>query len=221
MPRPRINPSWTQAGGQPSHVMQHLSLSDDPQRIWSANIGSGSGQLVRLLAPPVVGDGVVFTDPRSVRAGARILWSLKNTMAALESDQFLSVYAHDYDEYRLSLGLPDGSRDFEVDRTIALEANFEALNGIDFQKGCFVGQEVTARTKYRGLVKKRLVPVSIDGSLPAPDTPILLGDKEVGRMRSGADGLGIAMLRLEAIDPTSGPLHAGDARIVPAIDDRT
>ena len=167
------------------------------------------------------GDGVVFTDPRSVRAGARILWLLKTTMAALESDQFLSVYAHDYDEYRLSLGLPDGSRDFEVDRTIVLEANFEALNGIDFQKGCFVGQEVTARTKYRGLVKKRLVAVSIDGSLPAPDTPILLGDKEVGRMRSGADGLGIAMLRLEAIDPTSGPLHAGDARIVPAIDDRT
>ena len=61
LPRPRINADWPQAGGQPTHVMQHLSLSDDPQRIWSTDIGSGSGSLVRLLAPPVVGGGVVYT----------------------------------------------------------------------------------------------------------------------------------------------------------------
>ncbi len=70
LPRPRINPAWPQAGGQPSHVMQHLSLSDNPQLIWSANIGSGSGRLVRLLAPPVVGDGAIYSLDAKGRVSA-------------------------------------------------------------------------------------------------------------------------------------------------------
>ena len=70
LPRPRINADWPQAGGQPTHVMQHLSLSDDPQRIWSADIGSGSGRLVRLLAPPVVGDSAVYTLDAKGRVSA-------------------------------------------------------------------------------------------------------------------------------------------------------
>lgn len=70
LPRPRINATWPQAGGQPTHVMQHLSLSDDPQRIWSADIGSGSGKLVRLLAPPVVGDSAVYTLDAKGRVSA-------------------------------------------------------------------------------------------------------------------------------------------------------
>ncbi len=70
LPRPHINTDWPQAGGQPTHVMQHLSLSDDPQKIWSTDIGSGSGNLVRLLAPPVVGDGTVYTLDAKGRVSA-------------------------------------------------------------------------------------------------------------------------------------------------------
>lgn len=70
LPRPRINTDWPQAGGQPTHVMQHLSLGDDPQKIWSTDIGSGSGKLVRLLAPPVVGDGTVYTLDAKGRVSA-------------------------------------------------------------------------------------------------------------------------------------------------------
>ncbi len=70
LPRPRINADWPQAGGQPSHVMQHLSLGDDPQRVWSTKIGSGSGKLVRLLAPPVVGGGAVYTLDAKGRVSA-------------------------------------------------------------------------------------------------------------------------------------------------------
>src|SRR5262249_3416018 len=106
----------------------------------------------------------------------------------------------DYDRLRLSLGVPDGSRDLPVDRAILLENGFDELHGIDWQKGCYMGQELTARTRYRGLVRKRLLPVEVEGPLPAPGTPVMAGDKEVGQMRSGGDGLGLALLRLEHLD---------------------
>src|SRR3546814_10811714 len=73
-----------------------------------------------------------------------------------------------YERRRVALGLPDGSRDLAVEKTVLLEAGFEELGGVDFDKGCYMGQELTARTKYRGLVKRRLLPVRNAGPLPAP-----------------------------------------------------
>ena len=69
----------------------------------------------------------------------------------------------DWDRHRLALGLPDGSRDLEPEKTVLLEAGFDELNGVSWTKGCYMGQELTARTKYRGLLKRRLVPVAVDG----------------------------------------------------------
>ena len=73
---------------------------------------------------------------------------------------------------RLSLGIPDGSRDLIVEKSILLESGFDELRGVDWQKGCYVGQELTARTKYRGLIKKRLFPVTIAGPSLAPGSLI-------------------------------------------------
>ena len=98
-----------------------------------------------------------------------------------------------------------------------LEAGFDELHGVSWTKGCYMGQELTARTKYRGLVKRRLVPVAVDGALPAPGTPVLRDGAEVGTMRSGRDGSGLAVLRLEALDAT---LTCGEARLT-ARDART
>jgi folate-binding protein YgfZ len=120
--------------------------------------------------------------------------------------------ADDYDRLRLSLGVPDGSRDLPVEKAILLENGFDELHGIDWQKGCYMGQELTARTKYRGLVRKRLLPVEIEGPLPAPGTPVMAGDKEAGEMRSGADGLGLALLRLEHLEDG---LRCGESRLKP------
>ena len=78
-----------------------------------------------------------------------------------------------------------------------------------------MGQELTARTKYRALIKKRLMPVEIDGPAPAPGTRILRDGKEVGTMRSSVDALGLALLRLEALKNDAGPLIAGEAKLVP------
>ena len=103
-----------------------------------------------------------------------------------------------YDRHRLALGVPDGTRDLVPEKSILLELGFDELNGVDWRKGCYVGQELTARTKYRGLIKKRLFPVRIDGPAPEPGTMVTLDGKDAGEMRSARDGAGLALLRLEA-----------------------
>ena len=131
------------------------------------------------------------------------------------SDAPLTVTAsfEDWDRWRLALGLPDGSRDMESEKTTLLEAGFDELHGVSWTKGCYMGQELTARTKYRGLLKRRLMPVRVEGPLPSPGTPVLHGGTEVGTMRSGRDELGLALLRLDALGV---PLTCGQATLHPA-----
>ncbi|GIR53264.1 MAG: hypothetical protein CM15mP62_07350 [Rhodospirillaceae bacterium] len=65
---------------------------------------------------------------------------------------------------RIGLGIPDATYDLQQNKTILLEAGFDELNGISWDKGCYMGQELTARTKYRGLIKKRLMPCKVVGT---------------------------------------------------------
>jgi folate-binding protein YgfZ len=97
---------------------------------------------------------------------------------------------------KLRLGVP-GPKDWGVDRTYPIEANFDLLNGIDFQKGCFVGQETTSRMKRRGVIKNRMLPLVFDGPAPAPGTEVLAGDLRAGEVLSGAAGRAIALVRLD------------------------
>ncbi len=161
--------------------------------------------------------GIAYVDPRLPELGARLLLPREAGLAPLERAGFAAVDAGAYDRFRLALGIPDGSRDLPVEKAILLESGFEELNGVDWQKGCYIGQELTARTKYRALIRKRLMPVAIDGPLPPPGTKVMLGEEEAGEMRSGRDGLGLALLRLEALDEAAAgaPLTAGDARLTP------
>lgn len=165
-------------------------------------------------AAPFAG-GVAGVDPRLAEAGVRI-WAPRDGLADVLTRMGLAQgTARDYDRHRLALGLPDGSRDMVVEKSLPLECGFEELNGVDFKKGCYMGQELTARTKYRGLVKKRLMPVRIDGGPPPdPGTPIMHGDREAGEMRSGADGTAIALIRLEYLAETAS-FTAGDTRVIP------
>jgi len=114
----------------------------------------------------------------------------------------------------LKLGIPDGNRDVIVDRGILLECGFEELNAIDWNKGCYVGQELTARTRYRGLVRKRLIPVCIQGQTPGFQSPVLQNGLEVGEMRTVKGEWGIAMIRLEALSKPQS-FHAGSATLIP------
>ena len=165
-----------------------------------------------------VGGGVVFVDPRTAAAGLRAVLPKDMGADTLSAHGFVAVNSADYDRQRIVLGLPDGSRDMLVEKSLLLECGFDELNGIDWQKGCYLGQELTARTRYRGLVKKRLLPVAVEGELPPPGTPILLNGKEIGEIRSGVDGLAMASFRLEglaAIADAGGSVAVGDARVTP------
>jgi folate-binding protein YgfZ len=153
-------------------------------------------------------DGIVVADPRLEAAGWRIL-----APAPLAAD----ADALDYDRHRLALGLPDGSADMEAEKSVLLEAGFDELHGVSWSKGCFMGQELTARTRYRGLVKRRLIPVeAAGGPLPPRGTPLTdAAGAEVGEMRSGRDGIGLALLRIDALD--RAPFAAGGAALTPRI----
>ena len=168
-----------------------VALADAPH--WHVHAAWG--------APPTVPpDALAAPDPRLPGAGWRIL-----SHAPLPATGTLA----DWQAHRLALGLPDVA-DLEADRSILLEAGFDELHGVSWSKGCYMGQELTARTKYRGLIKRRLVPVRVDGPLPPPGSAIFRDGAEIGTMRSGQGGRGMALLRLEAM---TGALDCAGARL--------
>ncbi len=155
--------------------------------------------------PDAIAGAIMAPDPRLPEAGSRIIAAAPLPASAGEAD---------WDEHRLALGLPDGSRDLEAEKSVLLEAGFDELHGISWNKGCYLGQELTARTKYRGLVKRRLVPVGIDGDLPEPGAAVSAAGREVGAMRSGRGRLGLALLRVEALGQS---LSCGGATLTPRV----
>lgn len=146
-----------------------------------------------------IGGGVCYVDPRYGGIGARALIP-RGALEELLAAGFEKVEAGLHDYTRLCLGLPDGSRDLAVDKALPMENGFDALHGIDWNKGCYVGQEMTARMRYRATRRRQLLPVEITGSAPAPGTPIMQGEKEAGEMRSSSDGIGLALLRIDALE---------------------
>jgi folate-binding protein YgfZ len=146
-------------------------------------------------------------DPRLPNAGTRIL-----------SNRPLATNAtpDEWQAHRLQLGLPDGTRDLEAEKTVLLEAGFDELSGVSWTKGCYMGQELTARTKYRGLVKRRLFPVQFDGTPAPPGALILQNNREVGTMRSAMGTIGLALLRLDSLD---GPLICEGVKLTPTAPD--
>ena len=198
---------------------------------WQVAIIYGSGAFTALGLPAeagasvAFGAGVVFVDPRLPALGARAILPKAEAEALLIAAGLTPGDASAYDRLRLSLGIPQSPIDLIPEKSILLESGFDELHGVDWQKGCYMGQELTARTKYRGLVRKRLLPVTVSGPAPAPGTSVMAGNKEVGEMRSlAADGsIGLAMLRLEALEALrSGgvvTLQAGEASISPLLPD--
>ncbi|MDA1088697.1 MAG: folate-binding protein [Proteobacteria bacterium] len=189
-----------------------VSLADQSQDLAVAAIfGEGSADATL--------EGIaVYADPRLAKAGVRCILSKGDAETILEKAGFTATDPADYDRLRLSLGLPDASRDLIPEKSILLENGFDELNGIDWNKGCYMGQELTARTKYRGLVKKRLMPVTFDGPPPEPGTPVMQGDKEAGEVRSCQTteygGLGLALIRLDALKDAA-ELIAGGVNVTP------
>lgn len=116
-----------------------------------------------------------------------------------------------WDSHRIRLCVPDGSRDMAVERDTLLDCNIDRLGGVAFDKGCYVGQEITARMNYRGLVKKRLYAVEWAGEPPLAFTDIYVGETLVGQMRSACGAVGLAQLKIEAVE---GGLKGADFTVL-------
>lgn len=159
---------------------------------------------------------ISFVDPRLDVMGVRVIAATGQARELLAARGFTEAPFGDYESLRLSLGIPDGSRDLQVDKALLLENGFDELNGVDWKKGCYMGQELTARTKYRALIRKRLFPVKIEGTLPDPGAPVLLDGLEVGEVRSGVGDRALALLKVEAARGGRA-LVAGDAQVTPEI----
>jgi len=136
-------------------------------------------------------EGAFCPDPRLPELGLRGYGAKPPAGAAIVDEEA-------YEAHRLALGVP-GPADWGSDRTYPIEANFDLLGGIDFKKGCFVGQETTSRMKRRGQVKTRMLPIAFNGAPPVPGAEVLNGTLRAGEVRFGLAGRAIALLRLDRI----------------------
>lgn len=163
----------------------------------------GKGTLLGLDLPPEVGaafprwGGKIYVDPREIHIGARGILPISEAPSDMFQD-FEETPFETYDIFRLNLGLPDGSRDMALERAIPLECGLDDLNAIGWDKGCYLGQELTARTKHRGLVRKRYFPVTFEGPAPSFGEKVTLEEQDVGEMLSSCAQQGLIRLRLEA-----------------------
>lgn len=144
-----------------------------------------------------------FRDPRDEGLG----WRRITRRAALAQGDDA------YDARRIKLGVPAGGRDFVYGETFPHEANLDRLHGLDFKKGCYVGQEVVSRVEHRGLARKRVVRVAYDGEAPPAGVEIFSGGVALGVMGTSRDGHGLAMVRLDRLAETGPEAQAGAARL--------
>lgn len=149
---------------------------------------------------------LAFADPRNAELGTRILIpeDLKQKLSDLIGAEL--VDAADYEAHRIALGVPRGGLDFMYSDAFPHETNMDRLAGVDFDKGCYVGQEVVSRMQHRGTARTRSVKVLLEDSSPEAGVSVMAGDKSVGTMGSSAQGKGIALVR---IDRVADALDAG------------
>src|SRR5882724_5603814 len=143
--------------------------------------------------------GLCTADPRLPELGARCLLPphLAGAAAADLGAELLEPAA--YEAHRIALGVPRGGLDFIYGDAFPHETDMDQLAGVDFDKGCYVGQEVVSRMEHRGTARTRIVPVIMEGFPPEAGIPVMAGDKQIGTTGSGTDGCGLAMLRLDRL----------------------
>lgn len=151
---------------------------------------------------------MAFPDPRLPALGFRAIAPRSQLPAPNAS-------LADYHAHRLALGVPD-SADLAPDTMFALDVGLEELNGVNFKKGCYIGQEVTARMKHRGTARRRVLIAESKGALPVPGTPLLSAGQDLGNLMTGQRNLALALVRLDrlaAAETTRAPITAGGTEV--------
>jgi folate-binding protein YgfZ len=160
--------------------------------------------------------GLVYPDPRHAGLGWRVVLPTDGAEAALVGAGAKIVGEENWQGRRIALGLPEGGKDFVYGDTFPHEADMDLLGGVDFHKGCFIGQEVVSRVERRDVARKRIVPVAFESAAPEAGIEIRIGDRAVGYMGSAAGRLGLALLRLDRVAEAmkeGGKLVAGGVEL--------
>lgn len=181
-----------------------VEIAEDPSFAVAASWG----------APPKLPEGAIaHADPRLPALGLRVLFpaneDARNLGCALASED-------EYHAHRIALGVPEGGRDYAFGDAFPHEAMFDQLAGVDFNKGCFVGQEVVSRMEHRGTARKRIVGVEGEGPLPSSGTEITAGGAPIGTLGSVSGSSGLALLRLDRAEEAKAagqPLRAGEVTV--------
>ena len=142
-------------------------------------------------AEPASVEGLLYADPRDPRLGWRAI--LPRPIAAAVGTE----HVNEYEGLRIAVGAPKGGLDFAYADAFPHDANFDLLHGVDFDKGCYVGQEVVSRMKHRGTARKRVARVKLAGPAPAPGTPVMDRELAVGALGSSSGREALALLRLD------------------------
>ena len=165
-----------------------------------------------------IGQGLCYADPRLPALGTRCMLPPHRAANAAGALGATLADAAAYEAHRIALGVPRGGSDFLYGDAFPHEADMDQLHGVDFDKGCFIGQEVVSRVEHRGTARTRVIPVAFDGPPPEAGAPVTAGEASVGMMGSAAAGRGLAALRLDRVTDAlaSGtPLIAGGITIRP------
>jgi folate-binding protein YgfZ len=171
--------------------------------VWGADAATRLGFDPKVEA---AGKGVLtnalcaFVDPRIAALGVRLIYPASVPVdTEFARHGFSDATPADYAAHRLELGIADAT---EIGGEICypLEANFEVLHGVDFKKGCYVGQELTARMKLKGQLRKRILPVTSTAPLPPPGTAVTADGREIGPLIASCGTQGLALLRLDHLE---------------------
>jgi folate-binding protein YgfZ len=143
--------------------------------------------------------GLTYADPRLPALGFRVMIPPHRAAAAASELGAALVSAEDFEAHRIALGVPRGGLDFAYGDAFPHEADMDQLGGVDFAKGCFIGQEVVSRIEHRGTARTRAVALRYEGATPESGAPITAGERQIGTMGSAARGRGIALVRLDRV----------------------
>ncbi len=170
------------------------------------NLSDSLGVLAAWDGDPAITPDLAFADPRNAALGWRIVVPAEFAQKVADLIGADLVDASAYEAHRIASGVPRGGLDFMYGDAFPHETNMDRLHGVDFDKGCYVGQEVVSRMQHRGTARTRTVRVILEGPSPEPGTAILAGDKPVGTIGSTAGRNGLALIR---IDRAADALQAG------------
>jgi folate-binding protein YgfZ len=186
-------------------LADRLSIYKLRAKVTIENLSGEFGVLTAWDGEPLMKLDLAFADPRDARLGWRILLPAELADKAAGAIGARMVEETAYDAHRIALGIPHGGPDFAYSDAFPHDANMDRLHGVDFDKGCYVGQEVVSRMQHRGTARTRIVRVHNASNVVA-GTAISAGEKSIGTLGSSADGIGLSLIR---IDRAAEALEAG------------